>query len=452
MGQICERSLMKMGNGGLVVSIPSGWARYYGLSAGDKVEVVSNGKTLPKRIDAQTRKTWQRTKIEPLVKSYLEEASRNDQNATGKQIRERVLERLHSEGLKMDVPGVRKIQDIAKEARGKRGIQLDDAWSLAVRIIWIPPDATGDLLAVWKYCLTAGRKFTIREAIWVARLRSALPAADPQRLYEVAVAYARLERAYEGKDLKPSTDLDAELAFQRDKGDLYEWEYSQAVLAGVVPISEGYANPRYIDAAPGFLAEDPYLKAVGIDSKPTRMPSYWPLPQDYFVRAVWSLLTVGHLLYGAKLLSTGEMKLLREGKLSWWPQAFSVIIFWLRKISNSVKKWQGIDKGYGGPGVPGDTEIAEWKDMARKLVSLVIQWVEILNAWQKWQAEDGDYEKLLAGLEGNQLPDIFKQFGRDRLKESQYEGQFLKNFLNNLGLDELGNPLKGGQDSEKEAS
>jgi bifunctional DNA-binding transcriptional regulator/antitoxin component of YhaV-PrlF toxin-antitoxin module len=33
-----------MGRGGLVVTVPKAWAQFYQLKAGDKVEIVANGK------------------------------------------------------------------------------------------------------------------------------------------------------------------------------------------------------------------------------------------------------------------------------------------------------------------------------------------------------------------------------------------------------------------------
>lgn len=43
MPTLTERTLMPMGDGGLVMTIPKSWARYYGLKAGDKVIVITNG-------------------------------------------------------------------------------------------------------------------------------------------------------------------------------------------------------------------------------------------------------------------------------------------------------------------------------------------------------------------------------------------------------------------------
>lgn len=44
MASLVERSLIRFGNGGLVVSIPIAWARYYNLLPGDKVVIIANSK------------------------------------------------------------------------------------------------------------------------------------------------------------------------------------------------------------------------------------------------------------------------------------------------------------------------------------------------------------------------------------------------------------------------
>lgn len=44
-----------MGEGSLVVTIPKGWARFYHLRAGDKVEVVANGEILIRPIHGQPK-------------------------------------------------------------------------------------------------------------------------------------------------------------------------------------------------------------------------------------------------------------------------------------------------------------------------------------------------------------------------------------------------------------
>ena len=37
------RKIIKFGTDGLVLTIPKGWIRYYGLEAGDKLEVIADG-------------------------------------------------------------------------------------------------------------------------------------------------------------------------------------------------------------------------------------------------------------------------------------------------------------------------------------------------------------------------------------------------------------------------
>ena len=43
MPTLLRRSLIKMGRGGLVVTVPKGWADCYGLRAGDRLEMIADG-------------------------------------------------------------------------------------------------------------------------------------------------------------------------------------------------------------------------------------------------------------------------------------------------------------------------------------------------------------------------------------------------------------------------
>ncbi len=43
MPTITYRKLIKFGKGGAVMTVPKGWMRYYGLEAGDRLEVIANG-------------------------------------------------------------------------------------------------------------------------------------------------------------------------------------------------------------------------------------------------------------------------------------------------------------------------------------------------------------------------------------------------------------------------
>ena len=60
MPAIFERSLIKMGAGGLVITLPKSWTRYYNLKAGDKLEVIADGKLIIRPI----RKTTNHIKIQ----------------------------------------------------------------------------------------------------------------------------------------------------------------------------------------------------------------------------------------------------------------------------------------------------------------------------------------------------------------------------------------------------
>ncbi len=58
MPSVTTRSLIRMGDGGLVITIPKSWAAFYQLKAGDKVLVIANGelRVRPKRkTDGQSK-------------------------------------------------------------------------------------------------------------------------------------------------------------------------------------------------------------------------------------------------------------------------------------------------------------------------------------------------------------------------------------------------------------
>ena len=189
--------------------------------------------------------TRTRTNIDPLVKSYIEEEARADLKATARLIKGRVERRLRREGLDTPLPKERAIQVRAKEARNIPGPTLNDLWCLGIQISQIPSEAAGDLLAVWKVSLLSDRRFTIRQATWVARLRSALQGAPPDVLFNWSRLYEIRERIYQEKGLPMDTDdLDAELAFQVWKSRTHEWEYDQAVLTNTITGSES-RNPIY---------------------------------------------------------------------------------------------------------------------------------------------------------------------------------------------------------------
>jgi len=38
-----ERKLFRIGEGGIAVTLPKAWIRYYGLEPGDKVEIIADG-------------------------------------------------------------------------------------------------------------------------------------------------------------------------------------------------------------------------------------------------------------------------------------------------------------------------------------------------------------------------------------------------------------------------
>ena len=46
MPSVFKRSLIRIGNEALAIVLPRPWTRYYGLKAGDKLEVIANKKLI----------------------------------------------------------------------------------------------------------------------------------------------------------------------------------------------------------------------------------------------------------------------------------------------------------------------------------------------------------------------------------------------------------------------
>lgn len=46
MPTLTLRKLIRFGDGGLVITVPKAWVRYYGLRAGDELEVIADGELI----------------------------------------------------------------------------------------------------------------------------------------------------------------------------------------------------------------------------------------------------------------------------------------------------------------------------------------------------------------------------------------------------------------------
>ena len=55
MPTLTIRKLVRFGDDGLVITVPKNWVRYYGLKAGDKLEVVADSELVvhPKQPEEQ---------------------------------------------------------------------------------------------------------------------------------------------------------------------------------------------------------------------------------------------------------------------------------------------------------------------------------------------------------------------------------------------------------------
>lgn len=63
MAQLVDRTIFRIGEGAVAVTLPIGWIRYAGLKPGDKVEVVINDDHLIIRAKKDNPENRQQTSI-----------------------------------------------------------------------------------------------------------------------------------------------------------------------------------------------------------------------------------------------------------------------------------------------------------------------------------------------------------------------------------------------------
>ena len=127
--------------------------------------------------------------------------------------------------------------------------------------------------------------------------------------------------------------LDAEMAFKVWKGGRQNWEYEQAVLTGNAP--------SISDLRDMTVANHVELRSYGI-------------------------MTSGMTDEARKFLrTTGGMEIDHE---PWWPQAESIMTFWLRYIRSNTERWSKI--GYSS--LP-DVDKDDWKKLGTRLAELIIE-------------------------------------------------------------------------------
>lgn len=174
---------------------------------------------------------------------------------SAKEVRAQLAHLLEDEPKEYLLPGIRKVQKTLKEARkGEEESKklakydIDGPWNLAASGYFnIPPEANGDILKINRWCIVVGWPFSIREAMWVARLRSVrpiwlerlknptFPNSDDRwlsYLLNQACKYAAEERACDALGQKiDSTYLDAILVLLRSTN----WELDTAHATATLP-------------------------------------------------------------------------------------------------------------------------------------------------------------------------------------------------------------------------
>ncbi len=123
---------------------------------------------------------------------------------------------------------------IAKLAKKSSRFDIDIPWSLgesAKDKYHISPEATDELLRVWRYCLTTNNEFTMRQAQWVVRLCNVSGIRiKVDLLYTFARAFALREKIH--GILRPETvfdtrDLEARLIIEDMQAQAHDLVTSQ---------------------------------------------------------------------------------------------------------------------------------------------------------------------------------------------------------------------------------
>jgi len=162
------------------------------------------------------------------------------------QIRELTREWIWKHRSSYSLPGESSFRKIVNAAKKDKS-PLENPWSLGMSEAFdIPDDATADLMALLKRSIVGDTTFTIRQAIWAARLRGTISETPTKpRLKELrywAGAYAADERVAHALEQPLDTrELDSSLAFHAQDGN-FQWAgWVLASNLGAVPGISGTA-------------------------------------------------------------------------------------------------------------------------------------------------------------------------------------------------------------------
>lgn len=199
--------------------------------------------------------------------------------------------------------------------------EIEQPWCLGVSDEkGIPVGANPDLLKISLWCLAVGRRFTIREAQWVARLRGAV---DFEHLLNRASNYAIRERVHEvlkgefGKERFDTADLDLDTT-QRGI-PCGSWLDATDMLIGLIPGQEVRAK---------------IYGMVGAERQ--REWELWGGFQDYLTYMWLSASKAVKLYLGLEYLG------METDKVEQLPQGVdATYAIWLRKLSEGPK-WKDL--------------------------------------------------------------------------------------------------------------
>ncbi len=180
------------------------------------------------------------------VRDFIRQAAVDFPNVNREKLAETIMEELTENGKR--TPSLEHLKKMISAARNS-ATDEDRPWSLAASLkVGIPDEANGELLKIRKRCILAGREFTIREAKWVARLRTTMNNDNIVKVFPNAAKYASRERVWAMENennpnvVFDTVEMDALMAFS----DNY-LSRETALLTGAISKTE--TMRQFIDTA-----------------------------------------------------------------------------------------------------------------------------------------------------------------------------------------------------------
>lgn len=133
------------------------------------------------------------------VRKYVEALAvdRKYRTDTAESLARKIAKELYEEWDLAYVPAWESLQDIVQEARRFPPSDYDVPWSVAASVQHgLPAEATRDLFYIWRVSLAIDRPITVRQARWIAHLRTLYPVPAGPYSHKAMAALTLINRSW----------------------------------------------------------------------------------------------------------------------------------------------------------------------------------------------------------------------------------------------------------------